>query len=184
MAQTASKMIALGTKAPNFSLLNTLDNSSYDFDAITGKKAYVIMFICNHCPFVIHLHKGLQELYNDYKDKDIEFIAISSNDVKNYPADSPELMNSLFSKLELDFPYLYDETQQVAKQFKATCTPDFYVFNETKKCIYRGQFDDSRPHQKTPVTGIDIRNALDAELNNRVNSNEQKPSIGCNIKWR
>ncbi len=182
--KTASKMIPLGTQAPSFQLPNTLDDTIYNFDNIKDKKAYVVMFICNHCPFVIHLHDGLQSLYNDYKDKEVELIAISSNDVNNYPADSPKLMKSLFNRLELDFPYLYDETQEIAKKFKAACTPDFYVFDDTKKCTYRGQFDDSRPHSETPVTGEDLRNAIDDCLNNKISLREQKPSIGCNIKWK
>ncbi len=182
--KTASEMIPLGTLAPNFKLLNTLDDTLYDLDAVTDQKVYVVMFICNHCPFVIHLREGIQNLYNDYKDKPVELIAISSNDVKSYPADGPDKMKSFFNKLGIGFPYLYDETQEIAKKYKAKCTPDFYVFDSNKKCIYRGQFDDSRPQQEKPVTGADIRSAIEDGLNDRISSKEQKPSIGCNIKWK
>ena len=153
MARTPSNMLPLGTQAPSFSLLNTVDDSVFSFNKLE-QKATVVMFICNHCPFVIHLHKGLQSLVSDYKDKEVSFVAINSNDVENYPDDRPELMKVLFDDLGFDFPYLYDETQSVAKAYDAACTPDFYIFDSEMKLAYRGQFDASRPGNNIAVTGF------------------------------
>ena len=151
---------------------------------IPSSKATVIMFICNHCPFVIHLHDGLKSLINNYQNKKINFIAISANDVNNYPEDSPEKMKLLFSKLGFTFPYLYDESQSIAKAYDAACTPDFYIFNNALELAYRGQFDSSRPGNNIPVTGKNLRSALDDLLANNPVSTEQSPSLGCNIKWK
>ena len=142
------------------------------------------MFICNHCPFVVHLHEGLQEIVRDYANKEIQFVAINSNDVSNYPEDAPELMTELAQKLGFDFPYLYDETQEVAKIYDAACTPDFYVFNKRKELVYRGQFDDSRPGNDIAVTGESIRGAINSLLEGKGIVENQKPSLGCNIKWK
>jgi thiol-disulfide isomerase/thioredoxin len=142
------------------------------------------MFICNHCPFVKHVNDELVRLGNDYKDKGIGFVAISSNDVENYPDDSPGLMKIVAQELEYPFPYLYDETQEVAKAYDAACTPDFYVFDKNLKLVYRGQLDDSRPGNDIPVTGKDLRSALNALIDGKEVSDDQKPSLGCNIKWK
>lgn len=184
MALTSSNMLPLGSRFPHFSLFDTTSQSTFDSESITIKNSLVVMFICNHCPFVIHLHKGIQNLYHDYKNKGVTFIAISSNDVENYPQDNPTFMQSLFSSLSLDIPYLYDESQNVAKQFEAACTPDFYVFDNELKLQYRGQFDSSRPNNDVEVTGEDIRKALDAIAEGEKVFDKQVPSIGCNIKWK
>lgn len=184
MARTPSNMLALGTVAPNFNLLNTTTNTFISLDNCKGEKGTVIAFICNHCPFVIHINKELVKIANNYKSKGFSFIAISSNDVVNYPQDAPELMTKVAIENNYSFPYLFDETQEVAKAYDAACTPDFYVFNSDLKLVYRGQLDDSRPGNGIPVTGNDLRNALDAiELGKSIDKN-QKPSIGCNIKWK
>jgi thiol-disulfide isomerase/thioredoxin len=142
------------------------------------------MFICNHCPFVKHVFSGIVELANNYQSKGFGFVAISSNDVENYPDDSPELMAKVAQEESFSFPYLYDETQQVARAYDAACTPDFYIFDKNQKLVYRGQLDDSRPENGIPVTGKDMRSALDSILNHTEISATQKPSIGCNIKWK
>lgn len=141
------------------------------------------MFICNHCPFVKHVNKELSSIAKDYKSKGVNFIAISSNDVENYPEDSPEYMKQNAIEQEFIFPYLYDQTQEVAKAYDAACTPDFYVFDQELKLVYRGQLDDSRPGNNIPVTGKDLRHALNCIVDNTENTSIQKPSIGCNIKW-
>ena len=184
MARTPSTMVALGTRAPDFTLPDTVSGKELSLETLRGKVATVIMFICNHCPFVKHVNAELVNLSNDYQKKDIGFIAISSNDVMNYPDDSPELMAQLAKQLKYPFPYLYDETQKVARAYDAACTPDFFIYDENLKLVYRGQLDDSRPGNEIPVTGKDIRNALESLLNGRAVSEFQRPSIGCNIKWR
>ncbi|WP_242206306.1 thioredoxin family protein [Aestuariivivens insulae] len=184
MARTPSNMLPLGTLAPDFSLPDTVSDAILDLNELKGTKGTVIMFICNHCPFVVHVNKALVALAHDYAIKGIGFIAISSNDVENYPQDSPENMKA-HAKIEgYPFPYLYDESQAVAKAYDAACTPDLYVFDEDLKLAYRGQLDDSRPGNDIPVTGNDLRYALDCLLENKVNTRPQKPSIGCNIKWK
>jgi len=183
MARTLSNMLPLGTLAPNFELYDTVSEKKRSLQNLKGSKATVIFFICNHCPFVIHVNEQLVKLANDYRKSGISFIAISSNDVVNYPQDAPDLMQSVANDLNYPFPYLYDETQEIAKAYDATCTPDNYIFDADLKLIYRGQLDDSRPGNGINVTGADIRNALDCLLSNKENSNVQKPSIGCNIKW-
>ncbi len=184
MAQTPSNMLPLGTIAPDFTLLDTVSHKMLSLNNIKGTRATVVLFICNHCPFVIHVNEELVKLANDYGPKGIEFIAISSNDIENYPQDSPQLMQKKAMDLNYPFPYLYDETQNIAKAYDAACTPDNYVFNADLKLVYRGQLDASRPGNGIPVSGKDIRNALDCVLNDIKNSTVQKPSIGCNIKWK
>jgi peroxiredoxin len=184
MARTPSNMIPLGTLLPNHHLLDTLSNTTMSVEDIANDKPLLVMFICNHCPFVAHLHQGIQALYNDYKSKGIQFLAVSANDITNYPEDSPALMNVLFQKLKLNFPYLYDESQQFAKALDAACTPDFYLFNARKELVYRGRFDESRPGNGVPVTGDDLRQALDLLLQNLPMPIQQRPSLGCNIKWK
>lgn len=184
MARTYSEMIALRTTVPLFTLPDTVSGKQISFDNIKGSKATLIMFICNHCPFVVHVNDELVKLANDYKDKGIGFIAISSNDVINHPGDAPDKMKAVAEKLQYPFPYCYDETQEVAKAFGAACTPDFFIYDHTDKLVYRGQLDDSRPGNDIPVTGEDIRNAFDKLISNEKVSEEQRPSIGCNIKWK
>lgn len=184
MARTPSNMLDLGTKAPEFSLHNSVDQQSYSFSQVTGTNGTVVMFICNHCPYVKHVFEGIVSLAKDYQKKGVGFVAISSNDVENYPDDSPELMQQTAQEQGFTFPYLYDETQEVAKAYDAACTPDFYLFDGAQSLAYRGQMDDSRPGNGTPVTGKDIRAALDALLSNKAVDSIQKPSLGCNIKWK
>lgn len=184
MARTPSNMIPLGTIAPDFELLNTVTEQQLGLKNSKGKAGTVIMFICNHCPFVIHVNEALVQIANDYMAKGISFIAISSNDVENYPQDGPELMNARAKELSYPFPYLYDETQEIAKAYDAACTPDLYIFNADLALVYRGQLDDSRPGNGIPVTGKDLKNALDNLINGNTIDENQKPSIGCNIKWK
>lgn len=184
MARTPSNMLALGTKAPDFSLPNTVDSKTYSFDKISGTRGTVVMFICNHCPYVIHVMEGITALAKEYQNSDIGFMAISSNDVVNYPDDDPALMKETAKKYGFSFPYLYDESQDVAKAYDAACTPDFYLFDAQKTLVYRGQMDSSRPKNELPVTGKDLRKALDALLSGKTIDTLQKPSLGCNIKWK
>jgi peroxiredoxin len=183
MSDTPSNMMPLGTKAPQFTLKDTITDTIMSLEQLKGKKATVIFFICNHCPFVIHVNAQLAQLAKDYIDKGVRCIAISSNDIEHYPQDAPEHMKTFATQAGYIFPYLYDETQSVAKAYNAACTPDFYVFDSDLSLKYRGQLDDSRPGNQVPVTGQDIRQALDCILEDKDNPNLQKPSIGCNIKW-
>ncbi|MBA4696285.1 MAG: thioredoxin family protein [Legionella sp.] len=178
-----SNMLVLGTKAPLFKLLDVRNGNLISLPDQKGEKATVIMFICNHCPYVKHVNPALVRLANDYSSKGVAFVAISSNDVQAYPDDSPENMKKVALELNYPFPYVYDETQTVAKAYDAACTPDFYVFDTDLKLFYRGQLDDSRPANTIPVSGESIRYALDCILKNKPFENEQKPSIGCGIKW-
>lgn len=184
MALTPSNMLPLGTKAPSFNLKNTIDDTYVSLESAKGMNGTIIMFICNHCPFVKHVNAELSQLAKDYSSKGITCIAISSNDVENYPEDAPDKMKQNAIDNDFIFPYLYDDTQSVAKAYDAACTPDFYVFDSDLKLVYRGQLDSSRPGNKIPVTGEDLRTAIDAVLNNNAISTIQKPSIGCNIKWK
>lgn len=184
MAATESNMMPLGTKAPYFNLPDPLSGKNRTLNELKSDKATVIMFICNHCPFVKHVRAELVKLANDYIPKGISFVAINSNDVLNYPEDSPERMKEVAKQFGYPFPYLYDESQDIARAYGAACTPDFYIFDKDLKCVYRGQLDDSRPSNDIPVTGKDIRAALEAILAGQPVSEEQKPSIGCNIKWK
>ena len=184
MARTPSKMVTLGTDAPDFSLPDTVSGKQLTLNNIRGKMATMIMFICNHCPFVKHVNSELVKLANDYKNKGVGFVAISSNDVVNYPDDSPALMKEVAKQLKYPFSYLYDESQAVAKAYDAACTPDFFIYDKDLKLVYRGQLDDSRPGNEIPVTGKDIRHALNCLINGQPVPEFQRPSIGCNIKWK
>lgn len=182
MVRTPSTMLPLGTKAPDFSLPN-VDGSTVSLADLEGKPALVVAFICNHCPFVKHLADEFAAFGNEYTDKGAAVVAISSNDVENYPADSPELMAQEAASRGYNFPYLYDATQEVAKEYAAACTPDFYVFDAEQRLAYRGQFDASRPDSGVAPTGADLRAAVDAVLAGKEPSDDQTPSLGCNIKW-
>lgn len=184
MAMTASNMMPLGTKAPTFNLFDTVTDKVKSLEELCGEKGTVIAFICNHCPFVIHVNPEMVKVANTYNEKGIRFIAISSNDVSNYPQDAPHLMKEKAIEEGYIFPYLYDKTQEVAKAYDAACTPDYYLFDENLELVYRGQFDNSRPGNGIPVTGSDLKNAMDALLDGREIDEIQKPSIGCNIKWK
>jgi thiol-disulfide isomerase/thioredoxin len=184
MARTLSNMMPLGTVAPDFKLLDTLSGKDLSLGELKSDRATVIMFICNHCPFVKHVDAGIVKLAQDYQDKGISFVAISSNDIENYPQDAPDLMKVEAERVGYSFPYLFDESQEVAKAYQAACTPDFYIFDGNLKCVYRGQMDDSRPGNALPVTGNDIHQALEALLSNQAVSEIQKPSLGCGIKWK
>ncbi|WP_419214159.1 thioredoxin family protein [Maribacter sp. X9] len=184
MARTESNMLELGTIAPAFSLFDTVTEKTTNLQALKGENGTVIMFICNHCPFVIHVNPELVRLAKDYENNGIGFIAISSNDIHNYPQDAPDLMKAKAKKEKYPFPYLYDETQKVAKDYKAACTPDLYLFDAELELVYRGQLDDSRPGNGLPLNGKDLRNALDSLLAGNTIDSSQKPSIGCNIKWK
>ncbi|RTE53070.1 thioredoxin family protein [Arenibacter aquaticus] len=184
MANTPSNMLPLGTVAPNFSLIDTTTENLKNLEELKGAKGTVIMFICNHCPFVKHLNAAIVQTAMDYQPKGISFIAISSNDVENYPQDAPHLMKLVSEEEKYSFPYLYDETQEVAKAYDAACTPDFYLFDDSLKLVYRGQFDSSRPGNGIDVTGEDLKEAMNALLTGNEIDKNQKPSIGCNIKWK
>jgi peroxiredoxin len=184
MAQTPSNMLPLGTLAPSFSLPDAISGKILSLAELKSEAATVIMFICNHCPYVKHVQHELVRLAIDYQPRGVAFIAISSNDIVAYPEDAPEHMKTFARTAGFTFPYLFDETQEVAHAYQAACTPDFYVFDRERKCVYRGQLDDSRPNNGVPVTGKDLRAALEAILAGKPVSAEQKPSIGCNIKWK
>jgi len=184
MARTPSNMLPLGTLAPDFHLPNPVTGTTENLQQLKSQVATLIMFICNHCPFVKHIKDELAKLGQDYISRGVSIIAINSNDVANYPEDSPEQMKIVAKQWNLNFPYLFDETQAVAKLYDAACTPDFYLFDNQMKCVYRGQLDDSRPGNDIPVTGKDLRAALDALLAGQPIDFEQKPSLGCNIKWK
>lgn len=183
MVKTASTMLPLGTAAPAFSLPN-VDGKTVSLDNSSGKRGLLVMFICNHCPFVKHLRAGLAEFGRDYQAKGLGIVAISSNDVSTHPDDSPEKMKEEAKSAGYTFPYLYDESQAAAKAYKAACTPDFFLFDANRKLVYRGQFDSSRPGNGLPVTGADLRAAADAVLAGKPVPEPQRPSIGCNIKWK
>ncbi|WGK65111.1 thioredoxin family protein [Croceiramulus getboli] len=184
MARTASTMLPLGTSAPDFTLLDTLEQEMISLSDVQGERGTVIMFICNHCPFVKHVLDEIVRVANDYRILGFGFAAISSNDVVNYPQDHPIQMHRIAQEFNFTFPYLYDESQACAKAYQAACTPDFYLFDNELKLVYRGQLDDSRPGNGIPVNGRDLREALDNLFNSRPQSSLQKPSIGCNIKWK
>src|SRR5688572_6481099 len=184
MARTPSTMVTLETKAPDFLLPDTASGKQISLKDVKGETATMIMFICNHCPFVKHVNAELVELANDYKNKGIGFVAISANDVINHPDDSPGLMTQVAKELKYPYPYLYDESQEIAKAYDAACTADFVIYDNDLRLVYCGQLDDSRPGNEIPVTGKDIRHALDCVINNKPVPQEQRPSIGCNIKWK
>jgi peroxiredoxin len=183
MAATPSTMLPLGTELPDFSLRNAVDGRRVTPADYHGSVALVVMFICNHCPFVKHVMKELGRLTREYLPKGAAFVAINSNDVQAHPDDSPEHMQELAVTEDWIFPFLYDGSQEVAKAFRAACTPDFFVFDEERTLVYRGQLDDSRPGNDVPVTGRDLRAALDALIAGKSVPTEQRPSVGCNIKW-
>lgn len=184
MVKTASNMMPLGTIAPDFELFDTVSQTTKSLSELRGEQGTVIMFICNHCPFVKHINAGLVQLAQDYDDKGIGFIAISSNDVANYPQDGPKQMHEHAQEQRYPFAYLYDETQDVAKAYDAACTPDIYIFDAQLACVYRGQLDYSRPGNDIEVTGKDCRDALNHLLSGQPINSDQKPSVGCNIKWK
>jgi thiol-disulfide isomerase/thioredoxin len=184
MALTLSNMLPIGTAAPHFSLPDTVSGSIKSLNEIASDKGTVVMFLCNHCPYVIHVNPELVKLADEYIAKGVAFVAISSNDAVNYPQDGPEKMSIHAKENGYHFPYLYDESQEVAKAYDAACTPDFYVFDWSMRLVYRGQMDGSRPNSGIPVTGEDLRIALDNVLEGRPQSEIQRPSAGCNIKWK
>jgi peroxiredoxin len=184
MARTPTVQIPLGYTAPDFLLPETVSGKMMHLSELKGQVASVVIFICNHCPFVIHVQDELVRVANDYSAKGVSFIAISSNDAVNYPQDGPDQMREHALKVGYPFPYLYDESQEVAKAYTAACTPDISVFDSSLRCVYRGQMDSSRPGNDVPVNGEDLRSALDKLLAGKEVSKEQTPSIGCNIKWR
>ena len=178
-----SSMLELQSDLIEFDLLNTITGENFSSTSLCETKPSLIMFICNHCPYVIHYHQQIQRLEKDFKDK-FNLVAISSNDIINYPQDSPEKMELLWEDLGLRFPYLYDETQDIAKQYKAECTPEFYLFNQDKKLVYRGRFDETSPSSEKDPDGKDLRNAMNRLLEGEKIASEQYPSMGCNIKWK
>lgn len=182
MVKTLSTMLPLGTKAPNFSLV-AVDGRTYSLADFENAPALLVMFMCNHCPYVIHVAPELARLANYYQQKNVAIVGISSNDVTKYPQDSPEQMVHEAENRGYAFPYLFDEDQSVAKEYRAACTPDFFLFDKNQQLVYRGQLDSSRPKSDIPVTGEDLRTALDAVLANQPVAEDQKPSLGCNIKW-
>jgi thiol-disulfide isomerase/thioredoxin len=183
MAATPSTMIELGTRLPTFSLPDT-DSKIVSSGMLAKDKGALVIFMCNHCPFVKHIHEELSALGRDYPSKGIDIVAINSNDVANYPEDSPEKMKATKKAWNLAFHYLYDEDQSVAKAFQAACTPDFFLFDNQARLVYRGQLDESRPGNGKPVTGSDLRSAMDAVVAGKRVEGKQYPSLGCNIKWR
>jgi len=183
MALTPSTMLALGTAAPPFALPDT-DGNVVSLDDFKGRKALLVMFMCNHCPYVKHVAAGLATLGRDYGPQGVGIVAINSNDVDAHPGDSPAMMKQEKAARGYDFPYLYDTTQEVARTYEAACTPDFFLFDVSHRLVYRGQLDDSRPDSGIPVTAADVRSALDAVLAGDPVAEAQKPSVGCNIKWK
>lgn len=180
MARTLSSMIELGSSAPDFTLLEPASGQPRLLESLRKSKGVLVIFMCNHCPFVKHLLAGLKSLGQDYQNSDIGLVAISANDAQAYPDDAPDKM----AELDLGFAYLYDETQAVARAYDATCTPDFFLYDSDLKLVYRGQFDESRPGNGMPVTGADLRAAMECLLADQPVSPQQHPSLGCNIKWK
>ncbi len=183
MAVTPSTMLPLGTQAPDFSLPDT-EGKTVSLDDFKDAPALLVVFMCNHCPYVIHVREGLAQLARDYQKKGVAIVGINATDVSSFPQDSPDKMKEEVRAVGYVFPYLYDESQEVAKAYHAACTPDFFLFDKERKLVYRGQMDGSRPNSGIPVTGEDLRCALDAVLEGRPVPGEQKPSMGCNIKWK
>lgn len=184
MALTASTMLPLGTKAPDFQLPDVVSGETISLATFAGKKALLVMFTCKHCPFVKHVQDELANLGKDYINRDVGIVAISANDVNKYPDDAPEQLKAIAQELNFTFPLCYDESQETAKAYTAACTPDFFLFDADQRLVYRGQLDDSRPSNGKPVTGKDLRAALDTVVAGQVVTSEQKPSVGCNIKWK
>jgi len=184
MALTPSTMMPLEAPAPAFTLPDAVSGKKISLSDTDKKKALLVMFICRHCPFVQHIKQELAKLGKDYQAKDIGIVAISSNDAANYPEDAPKGLKEMALELGFAFPFCYDETQEIAKKYRAACTPDFFLFDAARKLVYRGQLDDSRPGNGKPVTGLDLRAAIEAVLSGKPVNSKQKPSIGCNIKWK
>lgn len=184
MALTPSTMLALGTQAPDFNLPDTVSGKAVSLATFSGKKALLVMFICRHCPYVVHVKEELVRLGRDYADKSVGIVAISANDAANYPDDAPGQLKAMAKALGFNFPFCYDESQQTAKAYTAACTPDLFLFDAQRALVYRGQLDDSRPGNGKPVTGKDLRAALDAVLSGKPVNPKQAASIGCNIKWK
>ena len=184
MALTPSTMLPLGTPAPDFSLPDVVSGQNVSLSDFDDKKAFLVMFICRHCPYVQHVKSELARIGKDYKDKDIEIVAISSNDINVYPEDASDSLSEMAKEEGFNFPYLFDETQEVAKSYTAACTPDLFLFDKDRKLVYRGQIDDSRPGNNVPVTGKNLRSAIDAVLSDKEVDPNQKPSMGCSIKWK
>lgn len=183
MAKTASNMLELGSKAPTFALEEPATGNIQKLDSLADKPVLVVAFICNHCPYVVHIIEAMTCRFNAWVAKGVAVVAINSNDVEKYPEDAPDKMQAFAKNHGFEFPYLFDPTQEVAKSYQAACTPDFYVFNDKRQLVYRGQFDASRPGNDVEVTGEDLNNAVVATLENKTVDLDQKPSIGCNIKW-
>ncbi len=177
-------MVPLGTPAPDFSLPDPRNNATLAYEDISGEKGTLVAFICNHCPYVKLIADELAHIGEEYMMKGIGFVAISSNDADRYPDDSPEKMVEESNRRGYTFPYLYDETQEVARAYNAVCTPDFFLFDSDRRLVYRGQFDNARPGNKEPINGADLRRALDATCSGEEIEGEQKPAVGCNIKWK
>jgi peroxiredoxin len=184
MAKTLSTMLDLGTSAPDFSLPDVVSGRTITLASFAGDTALLVMFICRHCPFVKHVQDELARLGIDYRGRGVGIVAISANDVATHPDDAPHLLKEMAEELAFIFPYCYDETQEVAKDYRAACTPDFFLFDKERRLVYRGQLDDSRPDNGKPVNGRDLRAAIDAVLFGRAVGADQRPSIGCNIKWK
>ena len=184
MALTNSTMLALGTELPLFQLPNVVSEDIISPETFAEKTGLLVMFICRHCPYVVHIKEELARLGADYEHAPLGIVAISSNDAKNYPEDSPDRLKTMAQELRFTFPYCYDESQRVAKLFTAACTPDFFLFNKERKLVYRGQLDESRPGNNKPVTGKDLREAIEAVLQGKPVASKQLPSAGCNIKWK
>jgi len=184
MALVESNMLPLGTKAPTFRLIDTVSEKILTFEDIKGENGTVVLFICNHCPYVIHVNEELVRLAQEYRQKKVGFVAISSNDVEKYPDDAPDKMRLLAKVLKYPFPYLYDENQDVAKSYDAACTPDIYAFDDVDQLVYRGRLDESRPGNDKPLNGLDLRLALEVMLRGESPLKKQYPSAGCNIKWK
>jgi len=184
MALTASTMLNLGTSAPDFSLPDVVSGETISLSAFSSKRGLLVMFICQHCPYVKHVQHELATIGKDYLDRGLGIVAISANDVANYPNDAPDKLKEMAIALDFAFPFCYDESQETAKAYTAACTPDFFLFDEERRLVYRGQLDDSRPGNGKPLTGADLRGAIDAVLAGQPVSPDQNPSIGCNIKWK
>ena len=184
MAKTLSTMLDLGTTAPEFALPDVVSGKTMTLGDFADSKALLVMFICRHCPFVKHIEQELARLGRDYARPDVAMVAISANDAAEYPDDAPESLKEMAEQLGLSFPFLYDESQSVAKAYSAACTPDFFLFDQSRKLVYRGQLDDSRPESGIPVNGKDLRAAIDAVLSDEAVNPDQRAGIGCNIKWK
>jgi peroxiredoxin len=182
--EVPSVMLPLGTPAPPFSLRDVVSVQVYTLDSFTGKSALLVMFICRHCPYVVHVEQEIAKIGRDYRDRNLGIVAISSNDPVQYPDDAPPRLKQMAERLGFTFPFCFDETQDVAKAYRAACTPDFYLFDRDRRLVYRGQLDDSRPGSNKPVTGRDLRAAIDATLAGKPVDSNQKASIGCSIKWK